>query len=178
LAPEAILAPESAWATANSRLRGPRRGGTLCAFHVCAILQGEGGVSVITADQILVHLIGDYILQSDWMATEKVKRFLPAALHAFTYSLSFIFFRPSLAAWLVIVVSHFFIDRYRLARYLVWAKNFIAPRRRGVWCNPSWAECKATGYPPERPDWLTVWLLIIADNICHLVCNGLALKFL
>lgn len=136
---------------------------------------------MITADQLLIHLVGDYITQSDWMATQKRSRFVPAAAHALVYSAGFLFLRPSIAAWLLILVSHFFIDRYGLARYLVWAKNFIAPiywLRLKLTDQQSWAECTATGYPPERPAWLAVWLLIIADNVCHLICNGLALKFL
>jgi hypothetical protein len=40
---------------------------------------------MITADQILIHAIGDYILQSDWMANEKTKRWFPAACHALVY---------------------------------------------------------------------------------------------
>jgi hypothetical protein len=146
---------------------------------------------LITADQILIHLIGDYLTQSDWMASQKVKRFAPAAIHALIYSIGFLVFRPSLAAWLVIAVSHFLIDRYRLARYVVWFKNGLAPIRRVWWPadiwiwrlrdstpNPPWALCRATGYPPDRPQWLSVWLLIIADNVIHLIINGVALRFL
>lgn len=136
---------------------------------------------MITADQILCHLVGDYILQSDWQANEKTKRFLPAAIHAFTYSIPFALFNPSVLAWLVILVSHFFIDRYRLARYVVWAKNFIAPiywTRLKLTDSPSWSECSVTGYPPDRPAWLAVWLLIIADNILHIAINGAALRYL
>jgi len=44
--------------------------------------------------------------------------------------------------------------------------------------NYSWAECSGTGYHQDRPVWLAVWLMIIADNTLHLICNGLALKFL
>lgn len=130
--------------------------------------------ALITADQLVAHLVGDYVLQSDWMATQKVRRFVPAAVHALTYSLVFILFRPSVAAWLVIFVSHFLIDRYRLARYIVWAKNGLAPRGS----NPPWSQCTKTGYPPDRPDWLSVWLLIILDNVMHIVINGVALKYL
>lgn len=133
---------------------------------------------MITGDQIVAHLVGDYLLQSDWMAQEKVKRFLPAAIHALVYSLAFLFFRPSLAAWLAILIPHYLIDRYRLARYVVWAKNFLCPIDAMGSLNPPWSECTATGYPPERPVWLAVWLLIIADNTLHLLCNGLALRFL
>jgi len=67
--------------------------------------------------------------------------------------------------------THELIDRYRLARYVVWTKNWLGPNR-------PWVECSMTGYPAGRPTWLTVWLLIIADNICHICINGLALKYL
>ncbi len=99
---------------------------------------------------------------------------LPAAIHALVYSFGFLIFRPSPAAWLAILVSHFLIDRYRLARYLVWLKNWMGPPGS----NWAWIYCGATGYRPDRPDWLVVWLLIIVDNVVHLLCNGLALKYL
>ena len=44
--------------------------------------------------------------------------------------------------------------------------------------NMPWADCIGTGYPSARPAWLAVWLLIFADNICHIVINGVALKYL
>lgn len=154
---------------------------------------------MISANQIVAHLVGDYILQSDWMATEKVSSSFAAAVHATTYALPFLLFRPSLAAFAFIVVTHFAIDRWRLARYVVWAKNALAPWRRHlalgwgaipvnerpssayVWCAPgftAWAKCRQTGYDESRPVWLTTWLLIIADNTLHLICNGIALKYL
>jgi hypothetical protein len=130
---------------------------------------------VITATQLFAHALGDYVLQSDWQALEKTKRHFPALVHAVVYACPFVlFFWPSLLALLVIVGTHFLIDRYRLARYVVWAKNFLAPR--SYW--RSWAECQKTGYPADRPDWLTVWLLIIADNTLHVGLNGLALTYL
>lgn len=161
---------------------------------------------MITADQLVAHLVGDYLIQSDWQATEKTKKSVAAGAHAFCYSLPFLFLRPSLPAWLVIVVTHFLIDRFRLARYLVWAKNWLAPRRYWVkdtfgdkaeWMEspdeiknlpprwkiwhqqtPPFSECSATGYPPNRPAWLAVWLLIIADNCCHILLNAAALRWL
>jgi hypothetical protein len=42
----------------------------------------------------------------------------------------------------------------------------------------SWLECAATGYPPDRPPWMSVWLLIIADNVMHVAINSAALKWL
>ena len=129
---------------------------------------------LISADQILAHLVGDYLIQSDWAATEKTKRSLAAAVHAITYGLPFLFFRPSIAAFAFIAVTHFVIDRWRLARYVVFAKNFLAPRPS--W--PEWSRCSATGYDKDRPPFLAFWLLIIGDNAMHLILNGIALKWL
>jgi hypothetical protein len=78
------------------------------------------------------------------------------------------------------MLTHTVIDRYRLVRYLVWAKNFIAPRWLAVPLdrpgtmerNRPWKDCSGTGYPVERPAFLAVWLMIIADNICHVLING------
>lgn len=80
--------------------------------------------------QILAHLIGDYLLQSHWMAENKVKAWWPALVHALLYSALFALLAPSVCSWLVIFSTHLLIDRYRLARYVVWAKNLLAPWRR------------------------------------------------
>jgi hypothetical protein len=167
---------------------------------------------MITADQLLAHAVGDYVLQSDWMANEKTKKSVAALCHVLTYALPFLFLRSSWPALAVIVSTHFIIDRWRLARYVVWAKNWLGFRPEHQRCaaladdgsacpyppvryewhcyahrcdppsrspiNPSFDTCKATGYPPDRPAWLAVWLLIIADNIMHVLINGLALKYL
>lgn len=167
---------------------------------------------------IICHLVGDYVFQSDWMANEKTKRFFPAFTHAVVYTIPFaaLFWitgkwEPRIgvgegdwALW-VIVWSHFFIDRFRLARYVCWLKNFLAPGTRRkieyldngakvcadgtmmsmgppdaprpetepVWWHP-WSECSGTGYHKDKPAWLAVWLLFIADNTLHLAINGLA----
>lgn len=39
---------------------------------------------------LLAHLVGDYLIQSDWMANEKTKRWWPAWAHALTYGLPFL----------------------------------------------------------------------------------------
>lgn len=120
---------------------------------------------------LLPHLVGDYIIQSHWMATEKTKRWWPAVAHAVTYGLPFLLITQSPLALLVIVGTHAVIDRYRLARHVVWFKNQFAPAayRPGH---------TATGYPEDTPPWLAVWLLIIADNILHMVINVAAIVWL
>jgi hypothetical protein len=145
--------------------------------------------------QLLCHLWGDYLLQSDWMAQNKTKRFWPAYTHSIIYTLPFLFLTQHFWALFVIEGTHYFIDRYRLARYAVWAKNWMGSWVKPVdlhlagtdvtdrhWHykqpTPDFAECAATGYPPTTPIWLSTWLLIIADNTFHLTINYLAIKYL
>lgn len=151
--------------------------------------------------QLICHLWGDYILQSDWMAQNKTRAHWPALIHAHLYGLCFwpltwhrsTDLRVALILE-VIIWTHFIIDRWRLARYVVWAKNWLSPlylwnpdgtfylgpgtegiTRGGT---PPFKVCSVTGYPPECPPWLAVLLLIIADNTLHLTINYLALRFL
>jgi hypothetical protein len=128
---------------------------------------------MVTTDQLVAHLVGDFIAQSDWMALNKSKRSLPCAVHCLIYTACFAVFHPSPAALGVIFGTHFLIDRFGLARYLVWLKNWQSPDGY-----KPWRECAATGYSDDRPLWITVWLTIVADNTLHLLCNGAALTWL
>ncbi|ART68224.1 hypothetical protein BTO20_06170 [Mycobacterium dioxanotrophicus] len=119
----------------------------------------------------LAHMVGDYLIQSDWMAQEKTKRWWPAVAHALTYGIPFLFVTQSLLALLVIISTHAVIDRYRLARHVVWFKNQFAP---SAFRPPH----TATGHGADRPDWLAVWLLIIADNVLHMLINVAAVVWL
>ena len=42
-------------------------------------------------EQLLAHLVGDYVLQTDHMAVRKTKSFAVACWHAFVYSIPFFF---------------------------------------------------------------------------------------
>lgn len=164
---------------------------------------------MITADQILCHMIGDYLLQSDWMAQRKTRERLAAVMHCWTYCIPFavmLYFqgRPlnmkAVAAICAIYSAHYFIDRFRLARYVCWLKNFLAPRwirtegvreknvtTNGHRCvhivpryqqNHDWEDCKATGYYLGNPVWLSTWLMIITDNTLHVLINGIVLYYI
>lgn len=132
---------------------------------------------LVTADQLVCHLIGDYVIQSDWMATEKTKRLWPAFVHAVSYSIPFWFIidwdRQPWALF-VIVLSHAVIDHWRLARHVCWGKNLASP---AAFRHP-WTECVGTGYHRDRPAWLAVWLMIITDNVMHVLINAAALRWL
>ena len=87
-------------------------------------------------EQLLAHLLGDFIVQNHWMANRKTQVSWIAALHAALYGLGFLVVYwtiiqvdtlrfggsdlsvPSWAALAVIVGTHFVIDRWRLARVI------------------------------------------------------------
>lgn len=156
--------------------------------------------------QLIAHCIGDYIFQSTWMALRKNKVSWICAVHCFTYSVCFIPLTHSWKALVAIFATHFLIDRFGLARYVVWFKelqsNIQIPWR---WANKTGyfdpealtedekqysvllsGICDVKRTVPElladpninRPIWIRVWLTIIADNTLHLLCNALALAYL
>ena len=111
-------------------------------------------------NELLAHLIGDYVFQSHWMAVEKTKHSIPAILHGITYTIPFLFLTLNPIVLLIIALSHLVIDRFRLANWVARIKN--------------WTFTK-TGYPNDTPIWLTTWLMIIVDNTLHLLINHFAL---
>jgi hypothetical protein len=123
-------------------------------------------------EQLLLHLLGDYITQTNWMANNKTKSWWPAFLHAFIYTLPFFLLTHSPLALFVILFTHFLIDHFRLARYVVFFKNWLTEPTL------KWEDCSATGYPSATPAFISVWLLIIADNAIHLCINYAALRWL
>lgn len=124
---------------------------------------------------ILAHLVGDYILQNDWMANEKTKRWLPAIVHGLIYTIPYTLITQSIPALVVISVTHMVIDRYRLVKPLVWAINQLVPKKNRY----SWAEAKANGgYSADKPAWMSTWLMIIVDNTIHLCINAAAIYWL
>lgn len=60
---------------------------------------------MITADQLVAHAIGDYVLQSDWMANEKTKKSVAALAHVVAYTLPFLWFTRSPSALAVILCT-------------------------------------------------------------------------
>ena len=122
-------------------------------------------------EQLILHLLGDYVTQSDWMARNKAKAILPALCHAMAYSSPFLLIGSPLAV-LFIFASHLLMDSYGLARYLVWVRNWVGPGYH------PWAECSVTGSHRNMPEWRALWLLIAADNTVHLMCNYAALRWM
>ncbi len=119
-------------------------------------------------EQLLLHLFGDYISQSSWMARHKTrntaKGYLACGWHATAYTLPFLLI-GSPASVFVIGITHFLIDKYRLAIY------FMKIRDR-TWTADN------SGSSAETPPFMAVWLMVITDNTIHLIINFLSLKYL
>jgi len=119
-------------------------------------------------EQLLLHAIGDYVIQNDWMALNKKKSgwlgHLACQVHCITYALPFLLI-GSWQAVAAIYAAHFVIDRYRLVDWFLALRNGVGHVRN-------------FGFGDERPALITVWLYIITDNVFHLVFNYLALGLL
>lgn len=114
-------------------------------------------------EQLIAHLVGDFILQTDKQAMTKKHDFKQALIHSITYTIPFLFITLSIPALLVICLTHAIIDH----------NKFIEAFRRKL--NGTTTE---TGFAEERPAFITIWINIIADNTLHLLINYLAIKYL
>lgn len=114
-------------------------------------------------EQIIFHLTGDYITQNHWMAVNKVKfnskGWLACFIHCTLYTFPFIFICSWLAVF-VIFTTHFIIDKFRLAKYIIMLRDW------------NWNGKEL------QPPFLSVWLLIIADNTLHVTINHFSIKYL
>lgn len=128
----------------------------------------------VTGDQLWAHALGDYVVQSDWMALHKRTSVFACGVHAISYSVGFWIIGASWTQLLFIAGTHFVIDHLAIARYIVWFKNKIWDWKT----YPSFAECDRTGYPNVGDAWMTVWLYIIVDNLLHVTCNAIAFRLL
>lgn len=122
--------------------------------------------------ELLFHLIGDYVLQTEQMALRKCRSWMWAIFHAGVYSLPFLLVIRNWQAWAVIFGTHAVIDRYRLAHGICRFKN-------AFWFGPGRPEPDPeTGYSKGTPEHVKFWLVVIVDNSLHLIINHLSLLFL
>jgi len=121
---------------------------------------------------VCLHMVGDYITQTSWMANQKVVRWFPAWVHGLVYTLPFLLLTHNIWALLIIGVTHAVIDHYRLAKHFIWFRTrFFEPRP-----HLTWAEASANfGFSASTPAWLAGWLMFLTDNIIHNMINFTAL---
>ena len=134
--------------------------------------------------QLILHVFGDYFLQTDWQALNKKKPgfigFWACLKHCALYSTPFLFL-GSWKAVLVIFITHFIIDRTNIVAYLLAIKNNVRKQQTAKTAPLSFPytyDISNFGLGLDRPFAISIWIYIIVDNLFHIVCNYLALKYL
>lgn len=105
---------------------------------------------------IIGHLVGDYLLQTDWMAQNKKLKSLPCLVHCLVWASCVYFFSGfGFAAILFLFLCHFIQDRTQIVKW--------------------WMSIASPGFmqPPLAP-----WSMIVVDNVWHIVQIWFAWKFL
>ena len=98
-------------------------------------------------DWIIAHLIGDYIIQNDWMAKNKKISSFVCFIHVLTYMIPFLFCGLSVVQFVLIAMQHFIQDR---TNFIVW---FMKIKGSENFANA-----------PMAP-----WSIIVTDNIIHIL---------
>jgi len=96
---------------------------------------------------IFAHLIGDYLLQTDWMAAGKKRSSAICAVHVLAYMIPFLFCGLEWWQQVIIAVQHFAQDR---TGFIVWLMKIKGSEK--------------FSQPPMGP-----WSIIVTDNIIHVL---------
>ena len=126
-------------------------------------------------EQLLLHPIGDYVTQTDWMARTKTRTTFAALCHAFC-----VFAAVPAAGTL----AHGDPSRHRAVALPDRPLQARTSRRlRQEQADRLALEVGPLpghpGYPPEMPACCTAfWLMILVDNTMHLSINYAALRWL
>jgi len=111
---------------------------------------------MIQGVHILSHLIGDFLLQNDWMAKHKKESSLICFIHAACYMIPFLLFcNLSLMQSLLIGLQHFIQDRTYIVNY------FMTIAGKSEFAKPP----------------LSPWSIFVVDNTFHLLFIQLILMF-
>lgn len=108
---------------------------------------------------IIGHLVGDYLLQTDWMANNKKLRSWPCLVHCLIWTACVCIFAGW--GWLAaafLLACHFAQDRTQLVRW---------------WMTLRWKDQTGFTQAPCAP-----WSLIVVDNVWHVVQLWAAWRFL
>jgi hypothetical protein len=100
-----------------------------------------------TMHWIYAHLIGDYLLQNDWMAQNKKKKDLACIAHVAAYMVPFLFCGFNWWQMLLIASQHYALDR---TDFVAW---FMAIK----------------GSKAFRDGHYAPWSSVITDNILHIL---------
>lgn len=101
-------------------------------------------------DAIIGHLVGDYLLQNDWMARNKKSVSWICLIHCVLWTNSVCLFSGCRDhwVWLILLATHFLQDRTTIIRkFMYWAgqEQFATDEK------------------------LSPWSIIVVDNVWHIV---------
>jgi hypothetical protein len=102
---------------------------------------------------IYAHLIGDYLIQNDWMALNKKKSHLICLVHVSTYMIPFLLTPLSPIQLLLIAIQHYVLDR---------------------WYFVKWFCLKTKKFQQEINSF---WGHIIVDNVLHIIWMMLVVNY-
>lgn len=111
---------------------------------------------------IIGHLVGDYLLQNDWMALNKkslgLQGDLACCTHCFIWAMSVVLFAGWSAGTIIMLfIAHYAQDRTQIIKW---------------WMTKVNRQQKFTE-PPMAP-----WSLIVVDNVWHIVSLWAVWRFL
>ena len=96
---------------------------------------------------IIAHLVGDYILQNDYLALNKKKSSIVCLLHVLSYMVPFLLCGLTSLQLSLIAVQHYIIDR---TNFVLWFMD--------------WKGSESFARGPCAP-----WSVIVMDNIIHIL---------
>ncbi len=116
---------------------------------------------------VLLHFIGDYIIQNDYMHSNKKrltwKGELACHLHCLTYSIPFL----AIADWKAVVMiytAHYLIDRTNLVAWFIAIKNGQISIKKAK--QIEYGKNLGKSFPH-----------FITDNLIHIISNGIILNY-
>lgn len=94
------------------------------------------------------HLVGDYLLQNEWMAAQKKSKTWPCLVHCFIWAACVTMFADwGLVAFVVLLVTHFIQDRTNI---VAWYMDNAGQHNFRV--------------GPFAP-----WSIVVVDNVLHIL---------
>lgn len=129
--------------------------------------------SEVLASAIVGHLVGDYLLQNDWMAINKKKRTLPCVVHSLLWTLAVMGF----AGWYGATEVGYANEKYWFDAWVfatLFGTHFIQDRTAIVlfWMTSINSQ-KAFAAPPTAP-----WSIIVVDNVWHVLTIWIVWRFI
>jgi hypothetical protein len=119
-------------------------------------------------------MIGEFLIQSDGIYKLKQRSWLWASLKGLTYAALFLACTQSPMALAAIFGFHTVMSRYKLAKYVCYLKNHLAPKSQ--W--HKWADCNLNGHFKDKNQWYSHGKMLIVESMLMIAANYWFIKLL